>query len=112
MELQEFLDSNIPEYAILSHTWSQGEVTFHDFETLPDGRQQLRSEAAKRKEGYSKIAGTCAQAAKDGLSDVWVGTCCIDKSSSAELSEAINSSVVRPIGEMLCLPIRHARGLF
>ena len=28
---------------------------------------------------------------KDGLSHAWIDTCCIDKSSSAELSEAINS---------------------
>ncbi|KUI59526.1 Vegetative incompatibility protein HET-E-1 [Cytospora mali] len=33
----------------------------------------------------------CWQAAKDGLKYAWVDTCCIDKSSSAELSEAINS---------------------
>jgi hypothetical protein len=31
------------------------------------------------------------QAAKDGLSYFWIDTCCIDKSSSADLSEAINS---------------------
>ncbi|ROV87718.1 hypothetical protein VSDG_09744 [Cytospora chrysosperma] len=28
---------------------------------------------------------------RDGLEHFWVDTCCIDKSSSAELSEAINS---------------------
>ena len=31
------------------------------------------------------------QAAKDGYEGTWVDTCCIDKSSSAEFSEAINS---------------------
>ena len=41
--------------------------------------------------GYKKILDTCLQAQKDGYEWVWVDTCCIDKRSSAELSEAINS---------------------
>ena len=41
--------------------------------------------------GYAKIAFTCRQAQRDGWSYAWVDTCCIDKTSSAELSEAINS---------------------
>jgi hypothetical protein len=45
----------------------------------------------KHKAGYSKIAYACGQAQKDGYRYVWVDTCCIDKRSSAELSEAINS---------------------
>ena len=46
---------------------------------------------AKTKAGYSKIEYSRTQAAKEGLEHVWVDTCCIDKASSAELSEAINS---------------------
>ena len=41
--------------------------------------------------GFAKIKGCCAQAASDGWQYVWIDSCCIDKSSSAELSEAINS---------------------
>ena len=41
--------------------------------------------------GYWKIQNTCRQARKDGYKWVWVDTCCIDKRSSAELSEVINS---------------------
>ncbi|KAI1379115.1 HET-domain-containing protein [Hypoxylon crocopeplum] len=41
--------------------------------------------------GYKKIVLTCKQAERDGLGWAWVDTCCIDKTSSAELSEAINS---------------------
>lgn len=41
--------------------------------------------------GYSKIKWTCEQAVKDGFKYAWVDTCCINKESSAELSEAINS---------------------
>lgn len=41
--------------------------------------------------GYKKIVGCCEQASADGYEWVWIDTCCIDKRSSAELSEAINS---------------------
>lgn len=81
-EFEEFADSKqAPPYAALSHQWGKEEVTFQD----------MHSKRAKGKEGYSKIHQTCRQAAEDGLRYVWVDTCCIDKTSSAELSEAINS---------------------
>lgn len=41
--------------------------------------------------GYYKIRQTCALALQDNLQYAWIDTCCIDKTSSAELSEAINS---------------------
>ncbi|KAK5167078.1 uncharacterized protein LTR77_007808 [Saxophila tyrrhenica] len=43
------------------------------------------------KAGWNKVPNTCLQASRDGHRYVWIDTCCIDKSSSAELSEAINS---------------------
>jgi hypothetical protein len=43
------------------------------------------------KAGYRKIRFCEKQAAKDGLQFFWVDTCCIDKSNSTELAEAINS---------------------
>ncbi|KAH7923794.1 HET-domain-containing protein [Leucogyrophana mollusca] len=70
-----------PKYAILSHVWSDEEVTFRDIS---------EPHAANLAE-YSKIEHGCAQALEDGYDYIWVDTCCIDKSSSAELSEAINS---------------------
>jgi hypothetical protein len=70
----------IPYYAILSHRWEQAEVTFQD---LKDG-------TAPKKAGYAKIMGFCAKAFSDGWTYVWIDSCCIDKSSSAELPEAIN----------------------
>ena len=69
------------EYAILSHTWGDGEVTFQDLTT--DTNRELP--------GWLKILNCCELAAKDGWQYVWIDTCCIDKSSSSELSEAINS---------------------
>ena len=80
LELKEFYGS-IPPYAILSHTWESEEVSYQD----------LPQEYAREKKGYLKIRSCCDQAANDGFEYVWIDTCCIDKSSSAELSEAINS---------------------
>jgi len=40
---------------------------------------------------YQKIAGTCNEALRSGIQYVWVDTCCIDKTNSTELAEAINS---------------------
>ncbi|KAF4783364.1 HET domain-containing protein [Colletotrichum scovillei] len=79
-KLQEFVVS-VPKYAILSHTWGDDEVTFQD----------LEHPNHTKKRGYTKIDGLCCLAAKNGFEWVWVDTCCIDKTSSAELSEAINS---------------------
>ncbi|KAI4711172.1 hypothetical protein J4E89_003737 [Alternaria sp. Ai002NY15] len=81
LELKTFVD-NIPPYAILSHCWTDEEVVFSD---LADLKQ------AKKKTGFAKNEKTCELASKDGFDYAWIDTCCIDKSSSAELSEAINS---------------------
>lgn len=80
-ELKFFL-ADRPAYAILSHTWGSDEVAFQDFKDLS---------IAKDKAGFNKIKLTCAQALKDGFEYAWVDTCCINKESSSELSEAINS---------------------
>lgn len=82
-ELKEFWGSDIPPYAILSHTWADDEVSCSDM--------QERLGAAKQKASFNKIRGCCIEAVKHGLKWAWVDSCCIDKRSSAELSEAINS---------------------
>lgn len=83
LSLTEFVGDNIPRYAILSHTWGTDcdEVGFKD----------LLEGIWKSKAGYDKIRFCGDQATKDALQYFWVDTCCIDKSSSAELAEAINS---------------------
>ena len=53
--------------------------------------QDLTSGVGKSKSGYEKIKFCGEQATRDGLQYFWVDTCCIDKSSPAELSKAINS---------------------
>ncbi|KZM19433.1 hypothetical protein ST47_g9412 [Ascochyta rabiei] len=84
-ELESFLGSEKPQYAILSHTWEpDGEVLFQDL-------QSASGKGWRQKSGCSKVLNTCNRALQDGYKYVWIDTCCIDKSSSAELSEAINS---------------------
>ncbi|RYO80816.1 hypothetical protein DL762_007444 [Monosporascus cannonballus] len=74
-------------YAILSHCWEEGrEVSFQEFCDLDLG-------TTRHKKGFAKISNACAYARKEKppLDYCWVDTCCIDKKSSAELTEAINS---------------------
>lgn len=81
--LIRFAAHNIPSYAILSHTWEaeDQELTFQD----------LMNGVGQNKGGYKKITFCRRQAQKDGLKYMWIDSCCIDQSSSAELSTAINS---------------------
>lgn len=86
LQLESFL-TDIPPYAILSHTWGAHEVTLQDLNNL--SRAQLDDNP-----GWAKIVDFCAAVASrfpEPLEYVWVDTCCIDKTSSAELSESINS---------------------
>ncbi|KAJ5629295.1 hypothetical protein N7528_002952 [Penicillium herquei] len=100
LQLEEYMDSQIPEYAILSHTWNiTGEVSFQEMQGLgSEERDALASDSdievaaqTTPSTGYAKIKYTCQRARREGIKYVWVDTCCIDKTSSAELSEAINS---------------------
>jgi hypothetical protein len=84
LKLEEFFGDLIPPYAILSHAWEGDEVSFDDMSRMP-------SAEVKAKKGYPKIEQTCRIALQESLGYAWVDTCCINKSSSAELTEAINS---------------------
>jgi hypothetical protein len=78
----EEVPSKPPKYAILPHTWEEKqEVAF----------EEMGTPTANNKRGLRKIENFCKQAAIDNYNFVWVDTCCIDKRSSSELSEAINS---------------------
>jgi hypothetical protein len=94
----EFVDDEVPPYAILSHTWdADQEVTFNDI--IEDSRRKknkvraclhrLRSSSIKK--GYDKIRFCAQQAKRDGFHYFWVDTCCIDKENSAEVQASINS---------------------
>ncbi|GIZ48772.1 hypothetical protein CKM354_001182000 [Cercospora kikuchii] len=80
-ELVEFSGREIPQYAILSHTWQLDEVLYRD---VALGTSTDRA-------GYQKLKLAATQARVHGYCYIWIDTCCIDKNSSAELQEAINS---------------------
>ena len=82
LKLEEVRDENVKEYAILSHRWEDGEVSFLDMQSPA---------VASKMKGFAKIQKSCEHAINDGYNYAWVDTCCINKDSSAELSEAINS---------------------
>lgn len=82
--LTEFEESDIPEYAILSHTWEQDnskEVTY----------AEVMSGTGQDKDGFEKIRFYGEQARQNGLSYFWVNTCYINKQNKAELTSSINS---------------------
>jgi len=80
-ELKDFLEGQVPDYVILSHRWADNEVTSKEF----------RKGANTDSSGYRKIINFCVFARSRVRDWVWIDTCCIDKSSSAEVSEAVNS---------------------
>ncbi|KAF2820786.1 HET-domain-containing protein [Ophiobolus disseminans] len=83
LSIHSFDNSNIPRYAILSHTWGTDgdEVSFAD----------LQTGGGKTKPGYNKILFCGEQARHDGLQYFWIDTCCIDTTDKAEHSQAIQS---------------------
>ncbi|KAK3385678.1 heterokaryon incompatibility protein-domain-containing protein [Podospora didyma] len=83
LQLVECLPISQPPYAILSHTWSDEELLFRDLVTSSPHREE--------RAGWQKVVAACKLASRDGLRYLWIDTCCIDRSSSSELSEAINS---------------------
>ncbi len=82
LKLKEFHGVQPLPYAILSHRWGSEELNFEDVR---------QNQINKELQGYQKLLGACRIAAKYNVDYLWIDTCCIDKKSSAELSEAINS---------------------
>lgn len=109
LTFKEFFDDSIPPYCILSHRWGDDEVSYDDFLA---GRN-------KTGKGYAKIVAACSYAfrvgdrslqhssLKDSYEWIWIDTCCIDKSSSAELTEAINSMYAWYSNAEICLAYLH-----
>jgi hypothetical protein len=75
-------------YAILSHTWGSAK----DEVTLQEMMATWLWPSTRNKSGYTKIEKMC-EIARDvyNLEWAWADTCCIDRTSCAELSEAINT---------------------
>ena len=83
-EFKNFYNTSLPEYAILSHRWrdEDDEVSY---------KQLRKGSVPADLPGLAKIQNFCRLADTKGFQWAWIDTCCIDKRSSAELSEAINS---------------------
>ncbi|KAF2758234.1 HET-domain-containing protein [Pseudovirgaria hyperparasitica] len=79
-KLHNFI-AEVPAYAILSHRWRAEEVTFQDLQ-----RQDVSS-----MKGWAKLSSACEFAKSFGCDWLWMDTCCIDKTSSTELTESLNS---------------------
>ncbi|KAI0196440.1 heterokaryon incompatibility protein-domain-containing protein [Astrocystis sublimbata] len=89
-------DAKRPPYAILSHTWLRDgdEVSFEGLAQYHSAKADEKAQEADTiwsLPGFCKIRGSCEIAKQHGMEWIWIDTCCIDKRSSAELSEAINS---------------------
>ena len=84
---KEFVGDSIPKYATVSHRWGDDELSYQGF---------LKDKGAYRDGhlqgyGWTKIVKACELTLDHGLEWVWLDTVCINKESSAELTEAINS---------------------
>lgn len=114
LEFKTFNETELPEYAILSHTWGNEEVNYQEMrwlqklQTIPEelrssplcqlllnsdsgARLPATEESITARAGYRKIRKTASKAKRAGCQYFWIDTCCIDKSSSSELQESINS---------------------
>lgn len=101
MVLEEVVNPEEHRYAILSHRWlkdAKDEVTFRDMADL---------RRARRKPGFAKIHMTCRKALDKGVGYAWVDTCCIDRESSAALSEAVNAMFTWYKLSSFCLAYLH-----
>jgi hypothetical protein len=78
LDRYEATDKAVSQEATKASTWLSGEPE----PGLPPWHA---------KKGSEKVFGCCKETIKLGFSYAWIDTCCIDKSSSSELSESINS---------------------
>lgn len=97
VRLHDVYGTDTPPYAILSHRWGDEEVLLQDIVRLRgswdslDQNQDKENAQIIAKKGFGKLVKAVELARRNKLEFIWVDTCCIDKTSSAELSEAINS---------------------
>ncbi len=75
-------------YAILSHVWGENEQTSQDIQELPS---KCAPGQTPRDIASEKIRNACKLADVYEYDWIWIDTCCINKESIADLSEAINA---------------------
>ncbi|EIW77448.1 hypothetical protein CONPUDRAFT_168372 [Coniophora puteana RWD-64-598 SS2] len=109
---------DVVAYATLSHRWGDGEPSYADYVRRWEARQRQNEQQRRRLStthvrlfqrgagggphdvntpplaptpGYEKLERFLAETSRRGIDFAWSDTCCIDKSSSAELDESIRS---------------------
>jgi hypothetical protein len=87
--VEEFPEKDVSKFAILSHTWQPKEITI----------QHIQSDKAAELTRFEKIQKSCSFAEHNEYSHIWIDTCCIDKSISAEFirSAQLDVSMVHGI---------------
>jgi Heterokaryon incompatibility protein (HET) len=91
----EYFISSVAQYVILSHTWGPEEISFQEFNIG----------TSRDSDGYRKIVQATRVAKEMGYKYIWIDTCCIDKTSSSELSEAINSMFEWYMRSTVCIAL-------
>lgn len=100
LKLEQFFGDDIPLYAILSHCWEDQELSFEEWQETEINDRNV-AHTMQQMQGYLKIIDACrftknltkgwGSRENPPLKYLWIDTVCIDKRSSSELSEAINS---------------------
>ncbi len=79
-------------YMILSHVWDESEELEMSFQGIQRIHEQCTASGEDPHDLVNtKIRKCCELARSHGYKWAWIDTCCIDKTSSAELMEAINA---------------------
>lgn len=99
LTFREFLGKNIPEYAIVSHRWDEDELSYQTF--LQEKHRYQNGEL--RGYGWTKIKEAVEVTRQLELEWLWIDTVCINKDSSAELTESINSMYIWYSNCRICL---------
>ncbi|OSD04010.1 hypothetical protein PYCCODRAFT_169305 [Trametes coccinea BRFM310] len=118
-KLRYTADPSLQSYVALSHVWVPGEeLSFQDLQSLhrPTGRKLWSNRLRRLVElpprsvlgqTSDKVRQCCAFARTRGYRWLWVDSCCIDKTSSTELSEAINSMYQWYASATICYAYLH-----
>jgi hypothetical protein len=91
LRFEDFDGDDIPRYVILSHRWEQDEISYREMSKATKGGEIPSYHPIRSKQGFQKVYNFSRQALREGFEYIWIDTCCINKDSSAELQEAINS---------------------
>ena len=96
-KFEKFNDPRTVKYAILSHVWAKEgleprQPPEQDHQDVIRIQKSSSTDNVLTDDNLSKkISEACKRAKEDGYDYLWIDTCCIDKTSSAEISETLNA---------------------